>query len=327
MSEVTILHLSDLHMEDTKLYDIDIILDALFKDLEELGKNNIKPDLVFFTGDFVKSGKNKKEFTLVRDKFVNPLLEKLRLKEDCFFFTIGNHDIDRDKWQPHEANGIRDTYKTFTKLNDFMISLKLQTDRKYLNRSGNYIKFRGSFDYKNIKSETNKLFAVYKTEIKGIKFGIACLNSAWLAFGGREDKEKLLVSEYQIGSVIKKLDGCDIKIALMHHPLDWLVECDREAISNRLPKEFALLFTGHLHQTKPSMIQTPIGSFFHSEGGALFNEDRTFYHGYSILRLSDSNITEVCFRKYFNEGARFDADTSITPGGCRSWQLEKKKLP
>ncbi|MBF0539774.1 MAG: metallophosphoesterase [Nitrospirae bacterium] len=90
MSEVTILHVSDLHIEKDSLYDISIILKALFYDLEQFGRNKINPDLVFFTGDFVKSGNDYNEFELARQHFVTPLMQSLNLPEDVFFFTPGN---------------------------------------------------------------------------------------------------------------------------------------------------------------------------------------------------------------------------------------------
>ncbi|KJU82365.1 phosphohydrolase, partial [Candidatus Magnetobacterium bavaricum] len=94
MSEVTILHVSDLHMESKHITDIRIILDALYADLEKLRGESVVPDIVVFTGDLVNAGSNADEFGFAESDFITQLMGTLGLSTDRFFFVPGNHDID-----------------------------------------------------------------------------------------------------------------------------------------------------------------------------------------------------------------------------------------
>ncbi|KJU82398.1 phosphohydrolase [Candidatus Magnetobacterium bavaricum] len=331
MSEITILHLSDLHMDKTHLRDIKIILKAMFDDLKGLkdkDNNDMKPDLVFFTGDLVNSGSDYNEFKLARDLFIDPLMkDALNLSENRFFFVPGNHDIDRTKWNKIAVTGIRTLYTDATKLNEFFDTELNVNQDKYLETLHNFIAFKKSFTNPYIV-ESNNLFSVYQLDINGVKFGIGCLNSAWLAYGGSNDKEELLVCERQIHSVLDKMGTCDVKIALMHHPLEWLKEFDRDDVENRLTSNFDLLLTGHMHKSKPKSFQGPNGSLFYSDGGTLFNGNRkTDYQGYTILKFDPQakEVNAVYFRRYIDKFTHFDKDVDRAPDGL--WQPNKKKTP
>ncbi|KJU82350.1 phosphohydrolase [Candidatus Magnetobacterium bavaricum] len=320
MSEITILHVSDLHMTQGHLIDIKIILRALYDDLEELrDREFVKPDIVVFTGDLVNAGSNVGEFDLAVSEFIDPLMYTLGLPRDLFFSVAGNHDIDKDKLPKFIANGIRATYNTTTDLNGFLDDLDLKSDSSYFENSYNFRILRDCLNKKH-QQEANKLFSAYKVNIRGMDIGIGCLNSAWLASGseGGFDKGKLLVGERQVDRVLDKIASCNVKIALMHHPLDWLAEFDREDVDNRLMKEFSLFLTGHMHQNKPRMIQNAIGSFFHSDGGTLFNGDRKSYQGYTIIKTGYDKIG-VYFRRYIDNASRFDKDVDRAPDGY--WEI------
>ncbi|MBF0605936.1 MAG: metallophosphoesterase [Magnetococcales bacterium] len=326
MSEVTVLHVSDLHMEDGHLRDIKIILGALYADLANLRKNeSVEPNIVVFTGDLVKTGGNAGEFTLAKNAFIDPLMEVLRLSKDRFFFTPGNHDIDRDKLKSIIATGIRGEYKTTTALNGFFDSLDLKNDPdNYFDNSKNFRALRDSLNNK-YKLEANKLFSAYRVNIGSSDIGIVCLNSAWLASGKDGDQGKLLVSERQVDLAMEYIASCAVKIALMHHPLKWLVDFDREDVANRLMKDFSLVLTGHMHQTNPKRVQNAIGSCFFSDGGTLFNGDRKeSYQGYTIIKTGHDNIG-VYFRRYIDSDRRFDKDVNRAQDGYWEIQLAAKK--
>lgn len=331
MAEATILHLSDLHMDKGHFKEIKIILDALFDDLKGLkdeNKKDLKPDMVFFTGDLVNSGSNYDEFGLAREEFIKKLLlpDILSLPEERFFFVSGNHDIDRNKWDEIVIGGIRTKCTDSGKLNNFFdTKLDLNSD-KYLETLHNFIAFKNNFNNKPV--ETNNLFSVHQMNLHGVKFGIGCLNSAWLAFGGDDDRGKLLVGERQVDGVLDEMGPYDVKIALMHHPLEWLTGFDSEEVENRITQGFDLFFTGHMHQNKPKSFRWPNGSLFYSDGGTLFSGDRKKdYQGYTILKLDTQSkeVNTVYFRRYIDSRKKFDKDVDIADDGCWQPNLGKKK--
>ncbi|MBF0591747.1 MAG: metallophosphoesterase [Nitrospirae bacterium] len=324
MPEVTVLHLSDLHMGKAHLKAIEIILSALYYDLINLRDiESVKPDMVVFTGDLVNSGSNVDEFNLAESKFINPLMQILGLPNDRFFFTLGNHDIERDKLPKDIANSIRAKYTTTNALNGFLDGLDLKNDTVYFENTNNFRAFRDRLNNKH-QAEANKLFSSYKIHIGGIDIGISCLNSAWLA-SSRDGDKGLLVGERQVDRVLEKIASCDVKMALMHHPLEWLVDFDREDVSNRLMKEFDFFFTGHMYQRKPQKIKSARGSFFLSDGGTLFPYDSKIYQGYTIIKIGYYK-TSVYFRKYINSRREFTKDVDRAPDGYWEIPLANKKL-
>lgn len=56
MEDLTILHLSDLHYDLSKQKDIEIVIKALFSDLEKIRETGIKPGLIIFSGDLIHAG-------------------------------------------------------------------------------------------------------------------------------------------------------------------------------------------------------------------------------------------------------------------------------
>ncbi len=327
MSEVTILHVSDLHMEERHRRDIDIILGALYTDLVNLrDKESIKPDIVVFTGDLVKAGNNADEFALAESKLITPLMETLGLSKDQFFFVPGNHDIENDDSKQIIAAGVRTKYDTTSALNDFLDKLDLKENTFYFENSSNFRALRDRIDSKH-KVEANKLFSTYKVNVKGLNIGIGCLNSAWLAYTGKSDERKVLVCERQVDSVLDYIKDCDIKIALMHHPLDWLVDFDRKDVEGILRQKFDFLFTGHLHNPEPNFTQNARGPLFQFEGGTLFNGDRkTNYHGYTIIKIEHDKVG-VYLRKYIDNGRRVDKDVDRAPDGYLSFKRAIKQPP
>ncbi|KJU85826.1 repeat-containing protein [Candidatus Magnetobacterium bavaricum] len=330
MSEVTMLHVSDLHMEAACLKDIKIVLDALFADLKLLREQYmLTPDLVLFTGDFVSSGSIYSEFELARQHFVTPLMQSLNLSEDVFFFTPGNHDIDKLKWDEVVVNGIRATYTNTKTLNEFFDNNLYQSDpnkTRYFKTLHNFKLFKGNFNNSH-QIEPRDLFSIYQLTVDGVKLGITCLNSVWLASGGENDIDRgnLLVCERQVDSALEKINDCDVKIALMHHPLDWLVDFDRIDVENSFRRRSALLFTGHLREPKPKITQNAIGELFNIEGGTLFKGNRkTKYQGYTIIRMEQDKIG-VYLRKYIDDGRRFDKDVDRAPDGYLWFPRTSKK--
>jgi 3',5'-cyclic AMP phosphodiesterase CpdA len=57
MSEITILHLSDLHIKEGDSYARDVVLNALVDSLRNLPVKERKPDLIAVTGDIAYCGK------------------------------------------------------------------------------------------------------------------------------------------------------------------------------------------------------------------------------------------------------------------------------
>lgn len=302
MAELKILHLSDLHFDSSKPDDTEIILNALWKDME----NFPGIDFILFSGDLVKAGDKKDEFEKAFQNFIKPLLAKTNLDEDDFFIAPGNHDIQRSAIDEILEEGLKATLTGRESLNSFFDKEK-KIDFEHIERLDHFNDFKKRFKTDHTVT-SNKLFSTYVIGKKGINIGIACLNSCWRATGKGEghDYGKLLMGERQIDACLKDIKECGIKIAQYHHPLDWLTGYDQGDAKKRLSSEFDLLFCGHLHDANLALVQSFSNKAVLSQGGSL-NEGRPYYNGYSVLSLDvPKGVGTIYLRYYFDDRRAFD---------------------
>ena len=93
---ITWLHLSDIHCRVEDSWNMDIVLDALLKDIGGLGKDpnyQLQADFIVVTGDIAFSGQ-KGEYKLAA-QFFDRLLKAVHLGKDRLFLVPGNHDVNR----------------------------------------------------------------------------------------------------------------------------------------------------------------------------------------------------------------------------------------
>ena len=114
-----ILHLTDLHFTNeignrTKQQKL---IDNLIKDFEQ---NVFEIDFVIFSGDIVKNGSNKKDFELVRNIFIEKILNCLKVPKTHFFICPGNHDVDRSAVSNSVIKYLDESIKSNTDLDNFV---------------------------------------------------------------------------------------------------------------------------------------------------------------------------------------------------------------
>ncbi|SDR12547.1 metallophosphoesterase [Virgibacillus salinus] len=316
--EKVILHLSDLHYDISNEKDIKVVLDALMEDIK---KQCSKVDYIIFNGDLVNRGNSKENFDIAYERFICPLLECTGLTTNEFFIIPGNHDVDRDSISEFVDGNLTDKFRDRDKLNSFID--KIDNYKQLLVRLDKYHAFIDSLHKENFYlNSKNPLFSTFILEIDNYKVGIACLNSSWGSFGGDDDYSKLLLGERQVDNAIDNLSSCEFKIALIHHPLSWLKEYDREAVYNRLITGFNMVLTGHIHNQNYKEVAFDNHNTIFIQSPSLF-QGRT-YNGYSILKFDfASNDLEIRFREYF-EGARrvFGKAERIADEGKLSFKLD-----
>ena len=102
MNKIGILHLSDIHVSEKSIPDIDVLIKKLIKDIELVKEEQaMNIDMVCFAGDLIERGdyafENESQIKLAEDHFINPLLDALGLPDDRFILVPGNHEVDRRK--------------------------------------------------------------------------------------------------------------------------------------------------------------------------------------------------------------------------------------
>ena len=309
MSQIHVLHLSDLHYSKTKKKDYDQgqILNALFRDLTELKKNGTPIDVIIFSGDLVYSGDDTTDFQSAMEEFITPLLSITGVTIDNFYIVPGNHDISRraiaeNLWA---EEGLKSHLKSVQALNDFIgQNLAVEPGAGPFQRVKNYEVFTSSFCKPAL---SNPFVKTFKTRKNQIKIGIACFSTAWRSTGegGSTEKGNILIGERAVDIAVTDLSDCDVRFAVFHHPLSWLNDYDADAIRYRLERDFVGVFCGHTHSSAPNVILSETGASFTSQCGCIY-ESRKAQNGYQIISFDLSTATvRAAVREYEDKRLKF----------------------
>jgi predicted MPP superfamily phosphohydrolase len=321
MPKITILHISDFHWSEAKRADMAIVVEALCRDLQELRGEDIRPDIIVFTGDLVEAGEEKASFDLADDALFAKVLAATGLQSDRLFVAPGNHDIARSVVRNNELleTGTSSMLTSVDATNKFIDDLPAgnPVNRLAIARLNHFDAYASSTNYVTPITNT-PLVRTYTIDVSGYKIGLACFNTAWRASGEKDDvdRHKLLLGEHNVDFAVRDLEAADIRIAAFHHPLDWLASFDETAVASRMYGSFDLLMFGHTHQSFPEARITPVGSSVFSQAGCLYQR-RGYFNGYQVICLDpDVEQLEFAIRTYFDSPRRsFAPAVNIAPNG------------
>ena len=308
MDVVTWLHLSDLHLksEPGLGFNRKVVLEALWNDIDKQIAKGIQPDFVVFTGDVAYRG-TKREYELAGQHFFDPLLDVTGLSKDQLFIVPGNHDIDWDEIDPLILPGMCNLLTDRDQINQF---LGPKRDRSLAFRKFSaYAGFVNAYFGGTVVFSDKEYFytRIIETRQKR-KIAILGLNSVWMSACQRNprgkplDQGNLLIGERQIEDALANTKQADLRIALLHHPVDWLHETDRFRITKRLSAQCDLVLHGHWHEPQVNYNHTLSGQAVYIPAGAVY-ASRTYPNGYNLVQLDlDSRQLTVYLRRYEDDG-------------------------
>lgn len=322
---INFLSLSDLHISKKTLKDVDIVLNALWDDLKDIKK---KINYIIITGDLINDGslgfEQEYQYELLEEHFFAPLLRLTGLTKNEVFIVPGNHEVNRSKINKFLDENITDKFNRRDELNEFVDNIKSYDN--LFGRLEDYNIFLDAFYNKNqYLINRNKLYSTYSIPQSEFKIGIACLNSAWGSYGGDGDYGKLLIGERQIDNALNDIKSCDLKIAMIHHPFEYLKPFDQQDMSNKLIYDFDIILTGHTHNQNFSQVIHNTCKTVFIRNGALYNG--RLYNGYSIIEYD--NLTkdiDIFLREYFDKRRAFDKAISIIPDGHAKYSLSDDEI-
>ena len=331
MTGVTWLHLSDWHQENEKFkFNRKVVCDGLIKDIkareQEISPRLKKIDFIVFSGDVAKGG-DPDEYKKAKDEFLMPILDACELGPERLFIVPGNHDLNRDQipvslskplTSNKEVEGcwIEKRKTALLPFQDFYQSFPDLTGRE----SGEHCDFG-------------------PIEVGGKKISLLCINSAWMCArhkdeGGKvSDQGYLCVGEPQIYESLEKISGSEIRIALLHHPFDWLAPFDRNRMDVHLKRKCNFILHGHAHEPGVSAIRDNFGYHITIPAGACYDRslpsssDYTYSYNYVHLDF-DSDKGIVFFRKWseLNRNWKKDDETA-PPNGERDFSISGSNKP
>lgn len=320
---IGILHLSDIHTSLKTRATIQRLVDLLRTDIRTLIEtHNIEIKLVCISGDLINSGDDADvELDIALDVFLQPLLEMLHLDEKSVFMVAGNHEVKRCNIVPYAETGLEATLKSENSIEDFLCN---NIDEDSLKRIAYFDRdFASMFGDKLVW--TSPLTRAYMVPVGELCFGVSCVNSSWRSTGvGDSEKRKMIVGRKQIIDSYEKIHTADIKVCIMHHPFDWLVDDDKTAIEKCI-NQFDIVLTGHIHESDTKIYTSFNGQTLFNTCGK-FDNSSDIYNGYTLLAINPYNREcDVILRQYMDYPRNcFDAALSVVPGGIFPTALGRK---
>ncbi len=185
----------------------------------------------------------------------NPILERLELDQDRIIITPGNHDVHRKQEIPAIESYFQLHINSNDSLNEFVSDNSQEMYEGSCRNMQNYINFAKKNYYSSTDDILTPLYGVHRRRIADADIGIITFNSAWRAISD-SSKNRLLYPTGLMSEIVEQVKDADIKIAMLHHNLASFQDFNRIEIENCLHHSFDLLFHGHTHLSKISIVFT-----------------------------------------------------------------------
>lgn len=312
-STITIVHVSDLHAREGKESEFQKRTKAFFSDVEKL---SLALDLVVVTGDIAFSGRSN-EYDLAYSSFFEPIQKRLHLSSDRVIVCPGNHDINRTQIDQLVEKGLQSSITDTITAEDFL------DHPECLKRQNSYISFISklygkTFDRCRFSSEYT---------IKGLTLGFAAFDSSWRCSDDKSEG-RLFLTMRQINELYEKVQNANLKIAIMHHPLNWFHPSESKDVLSDLRRQFDVVLTGHLHNAESYSMVTPASEYIQFTVPSLFDGSISeIPDGYNIYSIDypERKIT-VNYRKFIRNRISFDRNVDHAPDGIATFSLPTTAL-
>ncbi|MFC3680208.1 metallophosphoesterase [Bacterioplanoides pacificum] len=231
---LVIVHLSDIHIEDERDFILsrsEKISRAIFKHAQDGGHV-----VLMISGDVANKG-TREQYELA-EKFLFSIKGNLEKERDVnidFVICPGNHDCEF-KSDPTRSFMIDKIIEDNVEEVDEEVILSC------LNHQESYFEFENKI---SPESKGDKLWRQKEITYGGKVIAFESVNLSWCS-KLRECQGELV---YPFESYSKKMinEGCDYRILLMHHPLNWLLHSSGRSFRNSVRPMCNMVFTGHEH--------------------------------------------------------------------------------
>ena len=311
MPDLTILHISDLHMSKDRLSEQRGVFRAFLRDLEQLmQQHDLHIDIVCLTGDIAYTA-HPEEYALAAANVLEPLLKVLRLSRERLFCVPGNHDIDWDvvAQQGWLAEGVKAALQDPNAVDELLADHRLRG--QILQRMGHYTTFTRAFFGSEVDEEMATLHTTRVLSLGNIRLGVACINSAW--HGQRQGQGPAFLGVQQLVMTRRALTSTDLRLLLLHHPLAALHLHETDTLADFCGREFHLILHGHVH-TEHIPVGARIQQALISAGRPLLAHPTSpGLRGYTVLQLGSA--PRIYLRRYTPASRTFvaEGDFSLVP--------------
>jgi 3',5'-cyclic AMP phosphodiesterase CpdA len=311
------LHLSDIHFSRADSWRDDVSRDSLLTYLKNIFicQPELAPDFIFCTGDVafgeLRSDPLDTQYESAK-QFFDQLLHlcgdgSRPLPKSQLFIVPGNHDINRAKVNLDAQAAL---IKPGAEARDFARKINQRFDAKNtefcdaMRRLDEYTKFIKEY-LPHQHDQDGRATYSRVVDWNGMRIGIAGFNSAWSCAGSEDDRNIWLAAEWQFNHAKASLVAADLKIGLVHHPIDWFNIADREVATVRVASDFDFWLHGHTH----SAWVTPVQSHTVIAAGAV-GADHSDEFG---INLTSIDLTSCCASTCLHTRTSNTANWTIAP--------------
>ena len=144
------------------------------------------------------------------------------------------------------------------------------------------------------------------------------------------DQGYLCIGESQIYEPLKQISDADIKIAVLHHPLDWLAPFDQNRIEMHLKRNCNFILHGHGHKPGVSSNEDNFGRYITIPAGACYerrdSSDLAYTFSYNFVHLDfDNNKGVVYLRRWSDQNREWRTDDETCKDGKFDFSIFKKE--
>ena len=256
-----------------------------------------------------------------RDDVIYPIVSQTGINVDRFILVPGNHDIDRNADKDYTRRGVRDSIKDSgaDKINEYVRDL-LENKGDPSKRTRAYYDFMVSF-YANCSNITNNyLGSVFNYCINGKNLAFTAFNTVWNCCDDNDKDWGLSIGEPQYIACNNVIPEDAVKIAIMHHPLDWLL-FEKQTIQTWIRKDYDLLLMGHVHENDTMLTMNNMGSLIMNFSPCFTNDIRknsiTYSNGFSVIDFdTDSKQLDFSYQKYNHKFRKYELNHEFAESGC-----------
>lgn len=255
---IKIVHLSDLHINEPDYnYNHKNLVDALINDL----RNFVDDDsIIVFSGDFLNEGgrnfsEEKNPYDAV-NLFLEEITNKYNFLKERIFFVPGNHEINRGDLDLYKDFPFKENLlKNSDNLNNFISDFYSKGDSIEINGLKRYNDFASIYLSSYPQKQMTSLDNTFIVQVGEQRIGISCLNSSWLCYDDNDDGN-IAIGINQIDHSLKFISDVDVKVCVVHHPLNYLSKkIEQEIIEKKIQNEYDIVLIGHTHQQKTNFIK------------------------------------------------------------------------
>ncbi len=320
---IRIFHVSDFHLNKKLLKDWNDYMKVAF--INFVNENKGEENFIVCTGDMVDKG--GAEFGGIeaglqkfKESVIDSIITETGIPVERFIIAPGNHDIYRDADPDYVREGVRKRIndENGDKINEYVGGM-LAGKRDVSKRVEAYFDFAKDL-YKGIDNVViNYLGGIYNYELNDHNISFVSFNTAWNCSDDKDRECGLAIGEPQYKVCKAAVLNNAVKIAIMHHPLDWL-RFEKQTIQTWVRQDFDLLLMGHIHENDTLLTKNHAGSiilnFAPSFTSDIRKPSKVYGNGFTMIDYDIENrLLDFSYQRYQHSNRSYELNHDYEEDG------------